>query len=168
MPAPLRLWKLLEAASRVRERLRADTKVDEQCVVFAKDVIAEAYGLPGLSPVEWHIQDHGRPWSNLEAARTVGVATGGPGVPAAPSTVPAPPARTVALCQAYHGTPGGSAGHCWLWIQVTATTGVRLDAAETPKYRPPPGAEVRWMTWDEATRGYGFEWIAYVTLGPIT
>lgn len=166
--------RVLEAASRVRERLSALDPTDELCCVFARCVLLEAYGerVNAVSIARWHVQDRARPWSAVEAAWDAGIAEA-IAVPRPDALRPSPPVGRWSLCQGWSGLVGGvvpasgAQGHTFLWYAATAATGLRLDAAVVkPGGRVAPGAEARWTTWAELVARYS-SGVALATLRPV-
>jgi hypothetical protein len=147
--------RILEAAARLREQFPiAGVAGEEQCCVYARLVLAEVYGAAQVDRqplARWHLWDVADPWSPVAAAAAAGLAS-------AWSTPPAQIELVVGrwhLCQGWRGTPGaaGVTGHTWLWLALTAATGLRIDSA-APAFRPAPGPEARLTRWAELVAPY--------------
>lgn len=172
--------RLLEAASRVRERLSPADLADELCCVFGRQVLREAYGAETIDAVpvsRWHIHDGAHPWSPVEAAWDAGIAEA---VFLGGTPFRLPPVRRWVYCQGWSGlvggvvVPGVSVGHTFKAIRLTdgarGGTVLRIDAAAvtTSKKagRAAPGAEARWTTWEELT-GHYTSGVAWALLRPV-
>jgi hypothetical protein len=111
-----------------------DDPTDDECCVFVQAVVERAYGLPpatGLLLSAWRVFDIEEPWSPAYAAVGAG--------PAVRVIQPFehPLVGLWHVVQGWRGTPGapGVTGHTFLWLQVTETHGIRLDASDGRKVR---------------------------------
>jgi hypothetical protein len=151
---PQTIVRALEVAVALYER---PEPASDQCCVFARLVLRELYGAPTIDrqPVSaWHLWEVAHPWSPVEAARAVGIASAIslPPVPGRPLVV-----GTLHLCQGWRGTPGaaGVTGHTWLYLATSGTAGIQIDAAGAP-YRPAPGVEIRPRRWADVVAPYRY------------
>jgi hypothetical protein len=107
-----------------------DDPTDDECCVFAADVLAKAYGFDKTPNIEaWHLWDIAHPWSPVEAAQHQGIATHSV-FPGTLLGIPFP--GRWHLVQGWRGTPGapGVPGHTFLWLQVNETHGLCLDSSD--------------------------------------